>query len=129
MNKNLEAVRAHYAASDAMDMAAMLAPVTAQSTWTEMAGFPYAGTYTGPDALLNGVFARIGADWDGFGFKLDRLVDGGDTIVAIGTYWGTCRRTSRKMQARAVHVWEMAEGKLLRFEQFADTKLVADAMA
>ena len=94
-----------------------------------MAGFPYAGTYTGPDALLNGVFARIGADWDGFGFKLDRLVDGGDTIVAIGTYWGTCRRTSRKMQARAVHVWEMAEGKLLRFEQFADTKLVADAMA
>lgn len=129
MTMNLEAVKAHYAGSATMDLAAMMALITPQSKWVEMAGFPYGGTYTGQDALLNGVFARIGEDWDAFGFKLDRLVDGGDTIIAIGTYWGTCRKTTRKMQARAVHVWDMDDGKLVRFEQFTDTKLVAAAMA
>ena len=42
-----------------------------------MAGFPYAGTYHGPDAVVENVFARIGSEWDGFRFDLDEVVDGG----------------------------------------------------
>jgi ketosteroid isomerase-like protein len=44
MNMNYEAIKAHYAASDRKDVAAMMAPITKQTVWTEMAGFPYAGT-------------------------------------------------------------------------------------
>ncbi|TGR72815.1 DUF4440 domain-containing protein, partial [Mesorhizobium sp. M2D.F.Ca.ET.223.01.1.1] len=63
-NKNYDAIKAHYAGSDAKDLAAMMAPVTESTAWTEMAGFPYAGTYIGPDAVIAGVFKRIGEDWD-----------------------------------------------------------------
>lgn len=127
-NKNYDAIKAHYAGSDAKDLAAMMAPLTSGTAWTEMAGFPYAGTYVGPDAVIAGVFKRIGEDWDGYTFALEKLVDGGTTIVGIGTYSGTYKTTGRPMTARVVHVWEMQDGKAVSFEQFTDTKRVAAAM-
>jgi len=32
------------------------------------------------------------------------------------------------MQARVAHVWEVSGGKIVRFEQFADTQRLALAM-
>jgi len=127
-SKNYHAIKAHYAGSDAKDLAAMMAPITPRTAWTEMAGFPYAGTYVGPDAIVAGVFKRIGEDWEAYTFTLEKLVDGGATIVGIGTYSGTCRKTGKQMRARVVHVWEMQDGSAVSFEQFTDTKLVAAAM-
>jgi ketosteroid isomerase-like protein len=129
MSRNYEAIKAHYAGSDAKDLERMMAPVTDVTRWTEMAGFPCAGTYVGPKAIIAGVFKRIGEEWDDYDFKLERLIDGGETIVAVGTYSGTYRKTGRPMSARVVHVWDMADGKAVRFEQFTDTKLVAAAMS
>lgn len=127
MNKNYEAIKAHYAGSDKKDLAAMMAPITDRTAWTEMAGFPYAGTYVGTVAIIEGVFKRIGDEWEGYTFTLERLVDGGSTILGIGTYSGTYKRTGKPMKARVVHVWDVEDGKVLRFEQFTDTKLVAQA--
>jgi len=129
MSRNYEVIKAHYAGSDAKDLAAMMAPVTDKTAWTEMAGFPYAGTYVGPDAIISGVFKRIGDDWDGYALKLERLVDGDTTIVGIGTYSGVYKKTGKAMSARVVHVWDMDDGKAVRFEQFTDTELVAAAMS
>lgn len=127
MSKNYEAIKAHYAGSDNKDLGAMMAPITDRTAWTEMAGFPYAGTYVGTAAIIEGVFKRIGDEWEGYTFTLERLVDGGTTIFGIGTYTGTYKRTGKPMKARVVHVWDVEDGKVLRFEQFADTKLVAQA--
>ncbi len=127
MSKNYEAIKAHYAGSDNKDLAAMMAPITDRTAWTEMAGFPYAGTYVGTVAIIEGVFKRIGDEWEGYTFTLERLIDGGSTILGIGTYSGTYKRTGKPMKARVVHVWDVEDGKVLRFEQFTDTKLVAQA--
>ncbi len=128
MNMNYEAIRAHYAASDRKDVEGMMAPITPQTVWTEMDGFPYAGTYVGPEAIIAGVFKRIGEEWDDYAFALERLIDGGSTIVGIGTYTGAYRSTGRAMRARVTHVWDMDGGKVVRFEQFTDTELVAKAV-
>lgn len=128
MSTNLDIIKAHYAGSDTKDMAAMLAPLTATTRWTEMAGFPCAGTYIGPEAVVENVFMALGAAWDGYSLKIDRLIDGGDTIVGVGTYTGTYRNTGKAMTARVTHVWDMKDGKVTQFEQFTDTALVADAM-
>jgi len=127
MNKNYEAIKAHYAASDRKDVDGMTAPITRETMWTEMAGFPYAGTYIGPEAIIAGVFKRIGEEWDGYSFSLERLADAGSTIIGMGTYSGRFRKTGRTMKARVVHVWDMEDGQVVRFEQFTDTKLVAEA--
>ena len=128
MPTNLEIITAHYAGSDAKDLAAMLAPLTPVTRWTEMAGFPCAGTFVGPEAVVENVFKVLGAAWDGYTLKIDRLIDGGDTIVGVGTYTGTFRKTGKAMTARVTHVWDMKDGKVVQFEQFTDTLLVAEAM-
>jgi|TARA_R110002126_G_scaffold86592_1_gene209053 ketosteroid isomerase-like protein len=125
---NYDVIKAHYDGSDKGDMAAMLAPLTPDTQWTEMAGFPCAGTYVGPEAVVENVFAVLGSQWEGFGFTLERLIDGGDTIVGVGTYRGTFRATGKTMQARVTHVWDLVDGNVTRFEQFTDTFLVAKAM-
>lgn len=129
MSRNYEVVKAHYAGSDAKDLKAMMAPITERTVWIEMAGFPYAGTYVGKDAIIEGVFKRIGAEWDGYDFRLERLVDGDATIIGVGTYSGAYKKTGKKMSARVVHVWDLEDGKVKRFEQFTDTKLVAQALS
>lgn len=125
---NFDVVKNHYDGSDRMDMEAMLAPLTAETLWTEMAGFPCAGTHKGPEAVVENVFSVLGSQWEGFTLKVERLIDGGDTIVGIGTYSGTFKATGKYMQARVTHVWDLEDGKVERFEQFTDTLLVAAAM-
>lgn len=125
---NLDIVRDHYAASARGDLAAMMAEVSPQVRWTEMAGFPCAGTWVGPQAVIDNVFAVLGRDWDGYRFELEKLVDAGDSIVGIGTYRGTFRATGQPMQARVAHLWQLQGGLVAAFEQFTDTLLVHRAM-
>ena len=128
MTSNLEIIQKHYAGSDSRDLAAMIAPLSPTTVWIEMAGFPLAGTYVGRDAIVVNVFAALGQDWSDFAVKVDRLIDGGDTIVAMGSYSATYKKTGKTMTARVVHVWDMEGGMVRKFEQFTDTALVAAAM-
>lgn len=129
MKSNFEIIQRHYAASDRKDIAGMMADVSPDVRWTEMAGFPCAGTWVGPQQVIENVFAVLGKAWDGYSFKLESLIDGGDRIVGVGDYRGTYRATGKPMHARVVHVWQLEQGKVVAFEQFTDTLLVASAMA
>lgn len=126
--RNADIIRRHYDASDRGDVDGMIVDLAPDVTWTEAAGFPYAGTYIGPDAVVSGVFARIQNDWDGFTVAIDELIDGGDTIVGVGTYSGTHRTTGRFFAARVAHVWRLRGGQVVAFEQFTDTQLVNRAL-
>ena len=128
MSNHYDIVNNHYAASARGDVAAMFANVSENVTWTEMAGFPCDGTWVGPQAVVDNVFKVLGTAWQGYRFTLESLVDAGDVIVGIGTYSGTYRATGKAMQARVAHVWRLESGKVVKFEQFTDTLLVAQAM-
>ncbi|MFF1571933.1 nuclear transport factor 2 family protein [Leifsonia sp. NPDC058292] len=128
MTTNHDIIRAHYDASDRGDLDGMLVPLAPDVRWTEMAGFPYAGTYIGPDEVRANVFERIGAEWNGYTAAITELIDGGDTIVGLGTYSGTFKATGRSFEARVAHVWRLENGRVVRFEQFTDTALVRDAV-
>jgi ketosteroid isomerase-like protein len=128
MMSNIDIVRAHYAASAQGNIDAMMAHVSPQVRWTEMAGFPCAGTWVGPQAVTENVFAVLGRDWIGYRFELQSLIDAGEHIVGVGSYHGTYRATGKDMQARVAHVWRLEGGKVAAFEQFTDTLLVRQAM-
>lgn len=128
MMSNIDIVRAHYAASAQGNIDAMMAHVSPQVRWTEMAGFPCAGTWVGPQAVTENVFAVLGRDWIGYRFELQSLIDAGEHIVGVGSYHGTYRATGKDMQARVAHVWRLEGGKVTAFEQFTDTLLVRQAM-
>jgi hypothetical protein len=125
---NADIIRDHYAASDRGDLDGMLAPLAPDVHWTEAAGFPYAGTYVGPDAVARNVFSRIQEDWDDYTVAIDEIVDGGDVVVGTGTYSGTHRQTGRFFAARVAHVWRLDGGSVVAFEQFTDTEMVNRAL-
>ncbi|WP_455904451.1 nuclear transport factor 2 family protein [Microbacterium sp.] len=125
---NADIITAHYAASDRGDLDGMLAPLADDVSWTEAAGFPYAGTYLGPDAVAAGVFRRIQDEWDDYTVAIDEVIDGGDVVVGIGTYSGTYRATGRFFAARVAHVWRLIDHRVVAFEQFTDTELVNRAL-
>lgn len=127
MSTPLQAIQDHYAASAKGDLAGMLAPLSPHVSWTEMAGFPYAGTYVGPGAVQENVFDRINKDWTGYQAVPEHFVAAGEEVVAFGTYTGTYRATGKAMAARFVHHWTFAGGVVVRFEQFTDTHLVVSA--
>jgi len=128
MKTNLQIIADHYAASARQDVVGMMLDVSPDVAWTEMAGFPCAGTWTGVDQVIEKVFKVLGSEWEAYTFSLDQLIDGGDQIVGVGSYHGTYRKTGKAMQARVTHVWRLAGGKIVGFEQFTDTLLVAQAM-
>lgn len=124
---NADVIRAHYAASDRGDIDGMIADFADDIRWTEAAGFPLAGTYVGPQAVVDGVFLKLGEEWDDYTLAIDEVIDGGDTVVGIGTYSGTHKGTGRFFAARVAHVWRLDAGRAVAFEQFTDTLLVARA--
>ncbi|MGO6665268.1 nuclear transport factor 2 family protein [Rhizobium ruizarguesonis] len=128
MRTAYEIVKAHYDANARRDMDGMLADIAADCRWTEMGGFPCAGTYVGPQEVFKNVFFALGEAFDGYTFALERLLDAGSDVIGIGDYAGTYRQTGKSFKARVVHVWSVADGKIRRFEQFTDTLRVADAM-
>ena len=126
---NVDLIRAIYDAFAAGDIPGVLGRMSPDIVWNEAENFPYAdgNPYVGPEAVLAGVFARIGAEWDGFEALAEEVIDGGDTIVALGRYRGTCKATGRAIDAQLAHVWRVADGKAAAFQQYADTLQVARA--
>lgn len=125
---NLNSVQKVYDAFAKGDIPSVLGFLTPDIDWTEAEGFPYAGTYHGPKAVLEGVFMRLGSEWNGFAAVPDEFIDGGDTIVALGKYSGTYKKTGKSFQANFAHVWKVREGKAVRFIQYVDTLLVHRAL-
>ena len=128
MRTHLNIIADHYAASARQDITAMMADVAPDVQWTEMAGFPCAGTWVGPDQVIEHVFKALGATWTSYRFEPQELIHSADRVIGLGTYHGTYGKTGKSMQARVAHVWRLRDGKIVQFEQFTDTLLVAQAM-
>ena len=120
-------LRELYAAFARGDIPSVLAAFDPQIVWTETAGGPFAGTYTGPLAVLENVFGPLGSEWDEFSLQPDAYVCDGDTAVVTGTYRGTHRSTGRALEARFAHAWQLRDRRPARFEQITDTARWNDA--
>ena len=123
-----DTIRGAYDAFAKGDIPAVLSVLDPQVSWTEAAGFPYGGTYNGPDAVLEGVFMKLGTEWDGYSAVPNEFITQGDTVVAVGEYSGAYKATGKSFKAPFVHVWKFSSGKVVSFDQHTDTALVQQAL-
>jgi ketosteroid isomerase-like protein len=128
MLSNLDTVKAIYQAFAEADIPSVLGFLSRDIAWTEAEGFPYAGTYHGPNSVLTDVFMRLATEWNGFAAVPEEFIDGGETVVALGKYSGTYKATGKSFQANFAHVWKLQDGKAIRFVQYVDTLLVHRAL-
>jgi len=121
----LEVVESFYAAASIGDVTEMARQLALGIRWTEMEGTPYGGTYLGPEAVLSGVFAPLGSEWENFTFTPERFHDAGNSVAAAGWYTGVFRKTGKALRCRSLHVWDVREGKVIAFEQFCDSLVMS----
>ena len=104
------------------DVPAVLAVMHPEIEWTEAEGWPlYSGTLVGPQAIVEGVFMRLGEIGDNFALHVDQLVAEDDTVVALGTYTWNRKDSGEPAEVKMAHVWTLADGKVTRFQQHVDT--------
>lgn len=129
--ENVEIVRGMYDAFGKGDVEAVLERMDPSIEWNEAENFLYAdrNPYIGPQEILEGVFMRLGAEWEGFAVAPEELLDAGDSVVGLGNYTGTYKATGREVRAQFAHVWGLREGKVVSFQQYTDTKQFAAAVA
>jgi ketosteroid isomerase-like protein len=126
---NKEIIRQLYQSFASGDVPAVTAKFADGITWTEADGFPLAGTFVGPQAVVENVFMRlseIGSDW---AVVVDRLVADGDTVIADGKYTWNHKDSGEPCEVRMAHVWTLADGKATAFLQHVDTAIVRDLIA
>jgi ketosteroid isomerase-like protein len=131
MGQNINTVEAIYAAFGRGDMPFVVGILDPQVVWNEAENFVYAdkSPYVGVDALLSGLFGRLAAEWDGFSAVPQEIVDGGETVVALGRYGGVYKATGAKVNAQFVHVFRFKDGKIGSFQQYTDTAQFKDAIS
>lgn len=131
MGQNSQTVESFYAAMGRGDIPFALGTLDPQIVWNEAENFVYAdkSPYVGVDAVLSGLFARLGGEWDGFSAVPEQIVDGGDTVVALGRYGGVYKATGAKVNAQFVHVFRFKSGKIAGFQQYTDTAQFKEAVA
>ena len=122
-----DVVRRQYLASAAGDLDALRATMAPDVEWTEMAGFPLAGTYRTPEGVTANVMEILGRDWEGWAAHDDTYVVEGESVVVLARYTATHRVTGKTLNARVAHHFVVRGGLIVRFEQFVDTALVAEA--
>lgn len=124
MGQSCETVKGIYEALGKGDAPAVLDTFSPQIEWKEADNFLYAdrNPYAGPQAVAEGVFQRLAADVENFAALPERFVDGGDTVVVEGRYRGTMKATGTPVDAQFAHVWQLRDGKVVRFQQYTDTK-------
>jgi ketosteroid isomerase-like protein len=129
MTKPAELARAFYAAVSRDDVPRVIGLLHPDLHWTEAEGFPYySGTWRTPEEVVDKLLIPLMRDWDNFSaVAVDYIVEG-NRVVSLGAYAGVNKATGKAMRAPFAHVWQVADGKLARFDMYADTWLVRWAM-
>jgi uncharacterized protein len=130
-NSNLTVIDGLYKAFAVGDIPAVLGAMDSNIVWNEAEGNFYAdgNPYIGPEAVLNGVFARIGADHEYFNLKdivLHEMSNG--KVLATLRYDGK-HNNGNSYDAQVAHLWSLKDGKVVSFQQYVDTKKLHEAMA
>lgn len=126
MATNKEILQDAYARFATGDVHAALDIMADDIEWTEADGFPLAGTYVGPKAVLEGVFMRLGEIGDDFAVVPDKYVADDDTVVALGSCRWKHKSSGEPAVVEMVHVWTLNDGKAVAFQQHIDTVKVRE---
>lgn len=101
---------------------------TPDIAWHQNEGFPNGRHCVGADAIIRDVFDGNLLPWLGFGYTIERMLDAGSHVIVLGHYHGRHRVTGKTMQAAAAHVYELRHGQVCRFQMYADTETIWQAM-
>ena len=127
---NLAVINSMYEAFSIGDIPAVLSMMDPKVIWNEAEGNAYASgnPYIGPEAVLNGVFAKIGPDHEYFKLTDIELHEmSNNKVLATLRYNAKIEDNAATYDAQAAHLWTLKDGKVIAFQQYVDTKKLDEA--
>ena len=128
---NTEYVQAIYNAFSVGDIETVLAGFTDDIEWNEAENFIYAdgNPYVGKDAIVSGVFQRIGEEWEYWNLvNIQTYNVGSDKVLATGRYQAKYRANGKLLDAQFAHFFTLKDSLISSFQQYADTKQAAEVV-
>lgn len=125
---NIEIIQELYRTFEAKDYEAFRQICDPNLKWIQNQGFPNGSINYGADAVIDNVFKAFNLDWESWSFKIEEYLDAGTSVIVIGFYEGVHRVSRKSFRSDTAHVYDLVDGKVTRFRQFADTKVIWDAI-
>lgn len=126
--KNMELIDSLYKAFAAGDIPTAFSNMDPEIKWNEAESNKYAdgNPYIGPDAVLQGVFGPIMADHEYFKLKDVELHEMSNNKVMATLRYDAKWKEGEAYDAQVAHVWTLEDGKIVAFQQYVDTKKLAE---
>ncbi|WP_218846921.1 nuclear transport factor 2 family protein [Winogradskyella forsetii] len=126
---NLKVIDSLYQAFSKGDIPTVLSLMDKKIIWNEAESNSLAvgNPYIGPEAVLNGVFLKIGELYKSFTLKNVKLHEMSNNQVLATLYYMITSMDDKEYIVQVAHHWTLKDGKIIQFQQYADTKKLADA--
>lgn len=127
---NISIINNAYEAFGKGDIEGVISNFDPNIIWNEAEGNEYAdgNPYKGADAIVEGIFGRVVGDWDGFTLVNINLHEMSENqVLATLRYNATHKKSGKSLDAQVAHHWTLNNGKITRFQQYVDTKQLAEA--
>lgn len=121
-----ELVRSVYDAYARRDIAAALSAFSPTVEYVQTDALPWGGSYRGIESVrdsLGKLLARVDSR-----VEVEETFSAGEHVVVIARTRGTARGSGASFDLRAVHVWKVVEGSIMRFEAYIDTPAMLSAL-
>ncbi len=95
--------------------------------WVEpdVQDLPWQGTHRGPQAISEKVFATISA-FEELELEPKDFFDLGEYVLAVSQGHLRAKATGKEWNGPFAHVWTVRNGKIVRWQGFADARRVAE---
>ena len=133
--ENVDFVKTFFAAGSNMDKQALLAALPAfiehtcdpEIEWIEDPQRADGRIYRGHEGV-RASWERWLEEWEEWGFEIERIVDCGDSVLAIAREHGRGTTSGAAVSARNFMVLTFRDGKILRYQEFYDEAAALEAV-
>lgn len=123
---NVALVQQFYAALRHRDLPAAFALFAPDLVIEQSGEVPWGGHYTG-HAGARDFFGKVG-HWLNSTLALERFIDAGDHVVAVGRTRGTVNATGARYDVPIAHAWQVRDGRLARAHFMIDNPTMLAAL-
>jgi ketosteroid isomerase-like protein len=125
--ENVDQVTGGYDDFNSGNVEALVARFHPEIEWIEPGGGNApGGTFRGPDSVATDVFAAVPANFDEFTCTVEGASDQGDKVLVTARFKGR-NKSGAELDTQAEHVWDLRDGKIVRFENTVDQGAWAQA--
>ncbi|MDE1831671.1 MAG: nuclear transport factor 2 family protein [Thaumarchaeota archaeon] len=124
---NKEIIKTFYESFKKNDKQTYLQLCDENLEWISMDGMPSGGKYIGRNSVFDHYFPAMLSNFKEFHAEPTELLTVEDTIIVFGRYHGISK-SNKKFDVPFSHVYVLKDDKIIRFQQFTDTKKIQDSL-